>query len=324
LNPRAAAGVDVAVTSFRAALAPRRSLVLALACLGATASAADPAATGVAPLDAALQGAATEGSRTPLGQDLLALSSQGQGLAQALSRTTELAISPLLALTALGAWRWLRTDASARAALPFFVQPWCWGPAVALLLLGLFKEVVIARIPGAKKPLDALQLVENKVSGLVASPLAIGALAWALERTLQGVSTQHLTGLVWGTAWAGEAGAAGSPLPEALTWALSILGASAVYGSVWLASHTVEVLTLLSPFGLVDSALKLLRLGLLAAVALLGHWLPTAGAVLCALLAVGALASAGLSWRLLRSGWRALRGLLGWVHRAPRLELEAR
>jgi hypothetical protein len=213
----------------------------------------------------------------------------------------------------LSAWRWLEAEPAVRPTLIFYAQPWFWGTASVLLLLILFKEVVIARVPGAKKPLDALQLVENKVSGLLASPVAVGALAWALHRVLERTPTSAVTGLFWGTAWAGEAGAAA--MPDTLAWTFALVGASAVYGSVWLASHTLNVLILLSPFGLVDNVLKLLRFGLLVTVALLSRWVPMVGALVCGVLALVALLTAGSSYRLMRFGASFVLGLLGGARR---------
>jgi hypothetical protein len=259
---------------------------------------------------AAVSVAASPEPGTPLGRELVSISGESLNLAQALSQATELAISPLLTLTALSAWRWFQTDPGARDALSFYAQPWFWGPALLLLALIFFKEAFIARIPGAKKPLDALQLVENKVSGLVASPLAIGALAGALHRTMQGVSVQQITGLFIGTAHAAGDTGSSAGLPEWLSWTFALVGAITVYGSVWMASHTINVLILLSPFGLVDNALKLLRVGLLIFVALLTRYLPMVGSVVCGLLVLAAILLAGFSWRLLRFGWSFSTGLL--------------
>lgn len=247
---------------------------------------------------------------TPLGRELVSLSGDSLSLAQALSQATELAISPLLTLTVISAWRWFHTDANAREALTFYAQPWFWGPGFFLLFLVFFKEAFIARIPGAKKPLDALQLVENKVSGLVASPLAVGALAAALHRAMQGVDARQVSGLLISTAWAAGDSGGFAPLPEALTWTFAVVGALTVYGSVWMASHTLNVLILLSPFALVDNALKLLRVGLLISVSLLAHYVPALGAVVCGVLVLVALLMAGFSWRLLRFGWSFSTGLL--------------
>lgn len=281
-----------------------RPVLLCVLCFATAALAQDPI------VDTALKDLAAEGAKTPLGHELISLSGESLGVSQALSQTTELAISPLLTLTAMSAWRWFKTEPAARDALSFYAQPWFWGTALALLLLVFFKEAFIARIPGAKKPLDALQLVENKVSGLIASPLAVGALAAALHRSLQAVDARQVSGLVIGTAWAADGGPGFIALPETLTWAFAIVGALTVYLSVWMASHTINVLILLSPFGLVDNALKLLRVGLLVGVALLSRWVPMLGAAVCVVLVLLALLTAGFSWRLLRFGWSFSTGLL--------------
>jgi hypothetical protein len=287
------------------------------------------------PAEDLAQGLATEGMHSPLGQELLALSGKSQSLAGALSHTTQLAISPLLALTAMSAWKWWQSDADLRANLPFYCQPWCWGAGLLILALVLFKEVVIARIPGAKKPLDALQLIENKVSGLLVSPIAIGALAWALERSLQGLGPRAVASLVWGTALASDGALQPSALDPLLAWLFAVVGAGCIYGSVWLASHTINVLILLSPFAVVDNALKLARLSLLVAVAVLSKVAPSAGALVCGALVVGALLSAGFSYRLMRFGLSFVVGFLRtatdvashrrfWAFSGPALPLKLR
>jgi hypothetical protein len=275
----------------------------------------------VSPATQALLGdVAKDGAQTPLGQELLSVAGQSMGTAEALSQATELAISPLLTLSVLSAWRYLTADAAGRAALPFFCQPWCWGVGFFILALVLFKEVVIARIPGAKKPLDVLQVAENKISGLLASPLAIGALAWALHRAMAGISQQQVAGIFYASAWAAD-GAASAPLPSWLSWTFAVVGASVVYGSVWLASHTIDVLILLSPFGLVDNALKVMRLGLLGAVALLSKYVPTVGLVVCLGLVLVALLTAGFSYRLMRFG---ISFSLGFLKTAPNPQVAGR
>jgi hypothetical protein len=294
--------------------------VSSLALLGwlvATSAVAQPL-TGVAPVDTTVQQLAHEGAHTPLGRDLLVFSDESQSLAHTFAQTTELAISPLLAFTALSAWKWLNADQAGRSALPFFAQPWCWGPALVLLLLIVFKETVIARIPGAKKPLDVLQVLENKLSGLLASPIAVGALAWGIHRALAATPPPALTSLVWSTAWAAPSGSPAVALPDGVSWLFAVVGATVVYGSVWLASHTINVLILLSPFGLVDNALKLMRFGVLVMVALLGRWVPSLGAVVCGALVVLAVLTAGFSFRLMRFGWSFVVGLLGRPHDVSR------
>lgn len=238
------------------------------------------------------------------------LSHDSVSVSHALSQTTELAISPLLSMTVLSAWKWFHTDPSQRAQLAFYVQPWCWGPAFGLLMLIFFKETVIARIPGAKKPLDVLQLVENKVSGVIASPLAIGALATALHHAMQGVDARAVSSLFISTAYAADSTTVFSALPEWLTWTFAIVGSTVIYGSVWLASHTINVLILLCPFAVVDNMLKLLRLSLLIGLALLSRVAPMLGAVACGIVVLFAVLTAGYSYRWMRFGWSFVTGFV--------------
>ncbi|MGV3625894.1 MAG: hypothetical protein ACO1OB_34105 [Archangium sp.] len=242
-----------------------------------------------------------------LATEFTTMTGDALNVSQALSQTTELAISPLLSLTVLSAWKWFQADPAQRSQLAFYAQPWCWGPASALLLLIFFKEAVIARIPGAKKPLDVLQLVENKLSGLIASPLAIGALATALHHSMQGVK---VSGLFISTAWAADSTASVATLPDWLTWTFAIAGSTVVYGSVWLASHTINVLILLCPFAIIDNLLKLLRLSLLIGLALLARVAPTVGAIACGFIVVLAVLTAGYSYRWMRFGWSFATGFV--------------
>lgn len=262
------------------------------------------------PLLVVLLSCVASAAPTGLERELTTLTGDSLNVSQALSQTTELAISPLLSLTALSAWKWFQTDPSQRAQLAFYAQPWCWGPAMFLLLLIFFKETVIARIPGAKKPLDVLQLVENKVSGVIASPLAIGALATAIHHAMQGVDARAVSGLFISTAWAADSAPAFVAMPEWLSWSFAVIGSTVVYGSVWLASHTINVLILLSPFGVVDNLLKLLRLSLLIGLAVLARFAPQVGAVACGFVVLLALLTAGYSYRWMRFGWSFATGLV--------------
>ncbi len=249
-------------------------------------------------------------SPSGLEQELTTLRGDSLNVSQALSQATELAISPLLSLTALSAWKWFQTEPSQRAQLAFYAQPWCWGPALFLLALIFFKEAVIARIPGVKKPLDVLQLVENKVSGLIASPLAIGALATALHHAMQGVDARAVSSLFIGAAWAADSASPFAALPQWLTWTFAVVGSTVVYGSVWLASHTINVLILLCPFAVVDNLLRLLRLSLLIGLALLARFAPMVGALACGVVVLFAILTAGYSYRWMRFGWSFATGFV--------------
>ncbi len=231
--------------------------------------------------------------------------------ATALSQATQLAISPLLVMTGMGAIRYFMAPAALRANAPFFVQPWFWGTGLVLLALIFLKETIIARIPLAKKPLDVLQLFENKLTGLIASPVAIGALAVALHSALS-LERPELATLLIPNAHAAMTTASDLTTSGAswVGWLLALVGATALYAAVWMASHSINVLILLSPFGVVDNVLKLSRLALLALVALSSQLHPYVGAAVSVLVMGFAVAVSGWSFRLMSFGVSFGLGLL--------------
>ena len=53
-------------------------------------------------------------------------SSPGLDAAQAISTITGVAISPLLGVSAVGAWQWFKCAPEKRARLSWYAQPWFW------------------------------------------------------------------------------------------------------------------------------------------------------------------------------------------------------
>src|SRR6478736_6180314 len=102
----------------------------------------------------------------------------GLEMAGLLTQVTGIAISPLLGVSVVGAYRWIQADTEAqKAALPWFSRPAFW--LCGLLLVGAVaaKDVAGATLPpGWKKPLDIADTFENKISGLVAAGAVIPSL----------------------------------------------------------------------------------------------------------------------------------------------------
>lgn len=180
----------------------------------------------------------------------------GAAAAETLSQVTGIAISPLLGVGAVGAYRYFKTPESGRAALSWYAQPWFWGPALLVVGLCALKDALGTAVPTAlKKPLDVAEVFENKLSGLIAT----GAI---LPMTLDLFRTLGLEGQ------AGMAGAGLAALDaNGLLGLLMVPVAFIAYAAVFLVSHAINILILVSPFGTVDAALKSLRTGLLATVA---------------------------------------------------------
>src|SRR5487761_1924973 len=79
----------------------------------------------------------------------------GQQVAQTVSLITGVAISPLLGMSAVGAWTYLKAPPERRPHLPWFANPWFWMPALLLVALCFAKDTVGTAAPSIlKKPFD--------------------------------------------------------------------------------------------------------------------------------------------------------------------------
>jgi hypothetical protein len=227
----------------------------------------------------------------------------GLEIAALLTQVTGVAISPLLGVSAIGAYRWVQAGTpEEKAKLPWYGNPGFW--LCGLLLVGLVaaKDAAGATLPpGWKKPLDIADTFENKISGLVAAGAVIPSLVTFGSKFILGGGSETavtMTGALPGLAM----------LPVAmidLSWLLAILMVPlsvAVFGVVWMTSHAINVLILLSPWGAIDAALKSVRTGMLALVAGTAWIDPVVGATLSAAIVVIAYFTAGWAFRLMVFG----------------------
>ncbi|HEY8994859.1 MAG TPA: hypothetical protein VIM71_09375 [Lacunisphaera sp.] len=226
----------------------------------------------------------------------------GLELAALATQVTGIAISPMLGVSAVGAWQYFKAGTpEEKAALPWFAHPGFW--AVGLLVVGAVaaKDAFGATLPpGWKKPFDVLETIENKVSGLVAAGAVIPSLVTFGSKLIMDSSglgstvELHFTGLAM--------------LPVATfdtSWLLSILMVPlsvAVFAVVWLTSHAINVLILISPWGAIDAALKALRTSLLGLVTATAWIDPVVGATLSVVIIVIAYFTAGWAFRLMTFG----------------------
>ncbi|MFO1458068.1 MAG: hypothetical protein U1G08_01570 [Verrucomicrobiota bacterium] len=184
--------------------------------------------------------------------------SLGVKAAESLTQVTGVAISPLLGMGALGAYKYYRATPSERESLPWFAQPWFFGAALLLVAVCMAKDAAGPVVPTSlKKPLDLVELFENKASALLATGVVIPIALEIFEQTKPHLSgALDLAGLHFaavGLAWMGDLIA----VPVALV----------AFAVVWLVSHTIHVLILISPFTTVDAALKSFRAAILGTVA---------------------------------------------------------
>lgn len=234
--------------------------------------------------------------------DTKSLKTPGVELAAMATQITGIAISPLLGVSAVGAYQYFQADTpEKKAKLPWFANPAFWAVGFLVVAAVATKDAAGAALPpGWKKPLDILETIENKASGLVAAGAVIPSLVTFGSKLimqssgLDGTIELHATGLAM--------------LPVAVVdtgWLLSLLMVPlsvVVFGVVWLSSHAINVLILLSPWGAIDAALKGIRTALLGLVTATAWIDPVVGATLSVLIIVIAYFTAGWAFRLMTFG----------------------
>lgn len=183
----------------------------------------------------------------------------GVDLAEGITQLTGVAISPLLGVSAVGAWRYYKSPEAARAQLPWFCHPYVWSVGFFLISLCFLKDLFGAAAPPLiKKPLDAAELFESKLSALVACS---AFLPFVVSEMARHTSTQASLAISPELQFASVFSASGLDI-RFITFPLAILA----FLVIWLAGHAINVLIALCPFGFIDGILKLLKALLLASI----------------------------------------------------------
>ncbi len=216
-------------------------------------------------------------------------------IATAVSTVTGMAISPLLGTGAYGAYQYFTTEKEARANLPWYAQTSFWLPALGIVVLVAAKDSLGAVLPpGWKKPLDVLETVENKATGLIAAGAVVPFTMASLSKMITSQAVPHDALMATGTASIHVAAIDWSWLLNILTVPFGI----AVFVVVWMASHAINALILLSPWGAIDAALKGARTGLLGLLTASAFINPMISAALSVVIIIIAYFIAGWSFRL--------------------------
>ena len=225
----------------------------------------------------------------------------GIELATLTSQVTGIAISPLLGVGGVGAWQYFHASTpEEKARLPWFAQISFWLPALLLVGVCACKDTIAAALPpGFKKPLDATEVLENKVSGLVAAGAVIPSLVALGSKLMMSTAGPDQPVAVMG-------GLALIPFGAMdFSWVLTILMVPlsvAVFAVVWVVGHAINVLILLSPWGGLDTVLKAMRTSVLSLVAATAYIDPVVGATLSAVIILLAWLMAGWAFRLMVFG----------------------
>ncbi len=248
----------------------------------------------IALLALSLLGGSARAASTATGKD--DPNPQAKKICEAVATITGVAISPLLGVSCVGAYQYFNAAPEQKAHLPWFADPLFWVPALLIVLVCFAKDAAGTTVlPTAlKKPLDALETVEHKVSGLVATGAFVPFIASVFQAP-------------------GHDGASLAALGFAtidLHWlynALMVPVAMAAFFIVFLASNAINILILISPFTTVDTALKVFRTAILGTVvgsSAIGSWSghPWVGAAWAAIIILISYFIAGWSFRLSHFG----------------------
>lgn len=118
-----------------------RFIVFLMVACFASASADTETASEIDLLAAGLEEKVAAIASQALGATASGASLPGISLAEGISEVTGVAISPLLGISSVGAWKYWHTETTARARLPWYCQPWAWGSGLGLILLCFCKDL---------------------------------------------------------------------------------------------------------------------------------------------------------------------------------------
>ena len=234
---------------------------------------------------------------------------------ETVSLVTGVAISPLMGVSAVGAYDYFQAKSpEEKAGLPWFAQPIFWIPAMLLVGACFLKDTAGIALPTVlKKPFDVAETCEHKISGLVAT----GAFVPIIVNMMHAVNATTGPG-----ATMSSLGFAAVSMPNWLYDILMTPVAMAAFFVVFLASNAINILILISPFSTVDAALKGFRTTILASVVGTSFVNPWIGAAWALIIILFSWLIAGWSFRLSHFGlsfiWDFITGRRNRFHPDPK------
>ncbi|MEM7010870.1 MAG: hypothetical protein AAF585_05235, partial [Verrucomicrobiota bacterium] len=221
-------------------------------------------------------------------------------LNQVTTSTTGMAISPLFGMGVLGVWQYFKTDPTMRADLPWYSNPWVWGICFVIFALAKWKDTFGVFVPDAlKKPLHVVDIFEDKLSAFIVM-LAVIPANVITNMPQSGATTTAAAGAANGGLFAVVPGFVNP-------WLAAIPVAILVFVVVWMVSHAVKVLLLLSPSSFINFFVKIAKGVLLAFMAFLSWASPVAGIIFCAVLVLCCIPIFAWAYR-----WNVFGSIFAW------------
>lgn len=248
---------------------------------------------------------------------------KGADIALKITELTGVALSPLVGLVVVGGIEYYKAKKEGQP-IRWFFSLWFMGIIAFILLLITLKDTIGELAPFFKKPLDALDFVQHKFSGIVAFGIVAPQFVLSILEPV-GQTVSYLFDLVnpIGTAWAAGSGTGaitgtvGTVLIVAVV--VSAVIAAIFFLIVWLAAGAVETLILLAPIPFVGLILRSFRLSIFGLLMIGAAISPVIGVILSLVILYFSYRLLGWSYRLAVFGWVIVLDTLGGRHHYLRM-----
>jgi hypothetical protein len=243
---------------------------------------------------------------------------KGSDIALKITELTGVALTPLVGLVVVGGIEYYKAK-KAGEPIRWFFSLWFMGIIAFVLILITLKDTIGELVPFFKKPLDALDFVQHKFSGIVAFAIVAPQLVLSiLEPVRQAVTCLFDLVNPVAAAWAAEpgtgtvTGTVGTVLIVAI--AVSAVIAAVFFLIVWLAAGAVETLILLAPIPFVGLILRSFRLSIFTLLMIGALVSPVIGILLSLVILYFSYRILAWSVRLAVFGWIIALDILGGRH----------
>jgi hypothetical protein len=251
---------------------------------------------------------------------------KGTDIAFRITELTGVALSPLVGLVVVGGieyYKAKKTDQPIR----WYFSLWFMGAIIFILTLITLKDTIGELAPFFKKPLDALDFVQHKFSGITAFAIVAPQLVLSILEPV-GQTVSYLFNLVnpVSSAWAAGpgtgavTGVVGTVLIVAIV--VSSVIAALFFLTIWLAAGAVETFILLAPIPFVGLILRSFRLSIFGLLMIGLAISPLVGIVLSLVILYVSYRILGWSFRLAVFGWIIALDTLGGRHYYLKIEQE--